>query len=135
MNMKSLVASLVALGAATSGAFAAAGDVQITEFAYRTLVGEYIEARVFAAGGVDFTDWTFDDSSANPASGFDLSGLGSRAQGDVVIITEVSAAVFEQAWYTDAGVSKPANAYIIGCNNQNLGNGDAINIYDDANQL
>lgn len=122
------IAILAALAAASSVANA---QLVITEVSYKGLFGEYIEV-TNTGSALDVTGYSFDDSSNNPGTvDFPAETL---ANGQCVIITEVSSAIFTQAWYTEP-VSDPVitNApFIIGNNTANLGRADTIYIYDDA---
>ncbi len=111
---------------------AALASVFITEFMYRGLNDtnhEFIEFTNLGATAVDFTGWRYDDDSANPAAGFDLSGFGLVSSGESVIITEMSANAFRDAW----GLSSEVK--ILGGYGNNLGRADEINLFDGAGNL
>ncbi|MBT9456316.1 MAG: lamin tail domain-containing protein [Burkholderiaceae bacterium] len=120
------------LGAAAllSSAVAAQAQVQITEWMYNGngKTGEYVEFTNLGSSAVDFSGWSFDDSSRTVGS-FSLSGLGIVAAGQSVVMTEASAADFHAAWGQSAAVK------VVGGNTHNLGRGDEINLYDAAGQL
>ncbi len=100
-------------------------QMQITEWMYNGdgATGEYIELTNLGASAVDFTGWSFDDSSRTPGS-MDLSAFGSVAAGASVILTEATAADFRAAWHLAPTIQ------VIGGNTHNLGRGDEINLYD-----
>jgi len=122
MRRKTIVAAVVALLALAASA--QAGTVEITEWMYSGYEGEFIEFTNFGSSAVDFTGWTYDDDSNDPNVGFDLSGFGLVNPGESVVITESAAATFRAAWNLPAGVK------ILGGYTNNIGNGDAIYIYD-----
>ena len=121
-----LAALATGLGLPTVASAAGTPNIQITEFEYNT--SEFIELTNVGTGPQDFTGWSFDDSSAAPGS-FDISSLGTVAAGESVIISEVPAAEFRADWGLKDSVK------VVGSNDQNLGNGDAINIYDASKTL
>ncbi len=99
-------------------------NVQITEYMYNGngATGEYVEFTNLGNAPVDFTGWSFDDSSRAPGS-FSLSAPGVVAPGQSVIMTEATEAAFRSAW------NLPASVKVIGSNTHNLGRGDEINLY------
>lgn len=133
MKSKTLITTLAALAALTTGAVAQV-DLEISEVMYRGTGGEFIEvyneggSAVNMAGGAD--GFSFDDSSDNPDS-LDLSGVGTLESGDLFIITEVSCEVFVQYWFVDANQAYPDTlAAIVENNNENIGSSDTMYIYD-----
>jgi len=111
------------------GSQAAAIDVKITEWMYKGNDGEFIEFTNLGNTAIDFTGWSYADSSAT-AGDVSLSAFGLVGIGESVILTETEAAAFRAAWNLGADVK------IIGGNSKdNLGNGDAINLYDNNNTL
>lgn len=102
---------------------AAAAEVRITEWMYSGGNGEFIEFTNTGASAIDLTGWSYDDDSRTPG-GFDLSGFGSIAAGQSVIITESVAEDFRTAW----GLS--ASVLILGGVENNLGRNDEINLFD-----
>ncbi len=102
------------------------GDIVISEWMYNGLgegeVGEFVEFTNIGPNPVDFTGWSFDDSSRVPGSEV-LSGFGVVAPGQSVIFTDDTAAAFTTAWGL-SGVS------VIGGNTNNLGRSDEVNLYD-----
>lgn len=131
--MKKIASALVALAASMSFAHAGNQDVYITEFTYTALFGEFVEVtNTHATDTVDLTDWSFDDNSR--IAGTVAFPADDLLAGKSVIITEVSEAIFVQAWYTEP--SKSRNGAIIVANSTaNLGRSDEINIYDGSNIL
>ncbi|UCV09812.1 lamin tail domain-containing protein [Dechloromonas denitrificans] len=106
-------------------AFAATPNVQITEWMYNgnDATGEYIEFTNLGNSAVDFSGWSFDDSS-RAAGSVRLSAFGMVAAGQSVILTEAQASDFRAAWgLTD-------NVKVIGGNSNNLGRSDEINLYN-----
>ena len=117
----------VALMLAHSSAW---GAVRITEFMYNSTsasTGEFVEFTNLGSSAVDFTGWSFDDSSRTPGS-TSLSAFGSVAPGQSVVLTDADAATFIASWSL-SGVS------VIGGNADNLGRSDEINLYDASNNL
>lgn len=106
----------------------ARAELRITEWAYGAGSGEYVELTNVGASPIDFSGWSFDDDSRSPGS-FSLSGLGTVAPGESVIMTESSASDFRAAW------SLPLTVKVLGGNSNNLGRNDEINIYDASNLL
>ncbi len=115
-------------------------NIQITEFQYNGLgdgaalgrTSEFVELTNLGTSAIDFTGWSFDDSSrtpGDPIASFSLSALGLVAAGESVVIAEGSADAFRTAWNLAASVK------VAGGNAQNLGRGDEINVYDAANNL
>lgn len=108
---------------------AQAANVKITEWMYKGDDGEFIEFTNLGDTAIDFTGWSFADSSAKPGD-VSLSAFGVVGAGESVILTETEAGAFRIAW------NLGANVKIIGGNTKdNLGNGDAINLYDNTNTL
>lgn len=126
--MKRAVVSLVLL----SSVSAAFSNVYITEWMYNSLTSgapEYVEITNMGAVAVDFTNWSFDDSSRTPDE-FSLAEIGILAPGASAIITEeTTAAGFRVRWGL-AGTIQIASG-----NTDNLGRADEINIYDAADVL
>lgn len=106
--------------------------IRITEWMYNGggdgNIGEFVELTNLGAAAVDFTGWSFDDSSGVPGSQ-SLSGFGVVAPGESVIFTDSSAADFRSNWNLAATVK------VVGGNTNNLGRADEINIYDAGNIL
>lgn len=122
--MKPISRCLMAAGL-MAGTLTAQAQVQITEWMYNGngATGEYIELTNLGASAVDFSGWSFDDSSRTPGS-TDLSAFGSVAAGASVILTEATAADFRAAWKLAPTIQ------VIGGNTHNLGRSDEINLYD-----
>jgi hypothetical protein len=125
------IAILAALVAASASANA---QLKVTEVSYKGLFGEYIEVTntgsALIASQTD--DYSYDDSGATVGKvPFPAVAL---ANNQCVIITEVSSAIFNLAWYTEP-TSDPviANApVIIGNCTDNLGRADTINIFNNS---
>lgn len=126
MLSRTLIATALFAGAAT----AAQADVQITEWMYNGAgkTGEYIEFTNLGKQAVDFTGWSFDDSSRT-AGMVSLSGFGLVAAGQSVILTEAAAADFSAAWHLASSIK------VVGGNTNNLGRSDEINLYDAGGSL
>lgn len=107
----------------TASTLTAHAQVQITEWMYSGASGEYVEFTNLGASAVDFTGWSFDDSSRTAGS-TDLSAFGSVAAGASVILTEATADDFRAAWALAPTIQ------VIGGNTHNLGRSDEINLYD-----
>jgi predicted extracellular nuclease len=135
--MKTKLIALAAMMAITPFALAGDQDVYITEVMYTGLFGEFIEVTNTVSATVDLNGWRFDDSSASFAAGTVLfSSATVLGLNETIVITEVSEAVFVQAWFTDAGVTPPAGLVAIFENNSNnLGRSDEVNIYENGGTL
>jgi predicted extracellular nuclease len=132
MFKKSLARVTLAATALLAIGHASAGSVYITEWAYQGGAGEFIEFTNLGASAVNFGGWAFDDDSritlaANGA--FDLSGLGTVASGESVIITEANATDFRAFWHLSDTVK------VLGGVTNNLGRNDEINLFDNLGQL
>ncbi len=119
MISKLLFAALLSAGIVN----AAQANVYITEWMYSGAGGEFIEFTNLGTSAVDFTGWSYDDDSAT-AGVFDLSGFGSVAAGESVVITEDNAATFRSAWSLDASVK------VLGGYTNNIGRTDQINLFN-----
>ncbi|QJE97979.1 hypothetical protein [Luteolibacter luteus] len=126
------IAILAALVAACSSANA---QLKITEVMYKGMFGEFIEVTntgsALTASQTD--DYSYDDSGASAGKvPFPAVAL---ANNQCVIITEVSSAIFNLAWYTepsgDNGLITVAPV-IIGNSTDNLGRSDTINIFQNS---
>ena len=130
---------LIALAALAAAPLAHAGDqdLYITEVMYTGLFGEFVEVTNTGAAAVDVNGWVFDDNSRSFASGTVLfTSTTSLNQNQCFVITEVSEAVFTQAWFTDASHSTPSSLVAIYENNSNnLGRSDEVNIYENGGTL
>ena len=119
-------AHLVSLGLAalvTTASAPAVAQVQITEWMYSGAGGEFIEFTNLGSSAVDFTGWSYDDDSATPGI-FSLSGFGSVAPGESVIITEDNADIFRADW------SLAASVKVLGGYTNNIGRADAIYLFN-----
>ncbi len=125
--MKKLISLLVLVLAVNSMA-----TMQITEWMYKSTANgsnaEFIEFTNIGSTAINMAGWSFDDSS-RAAGSFSLSGFGTVAPGESVILTEWTVAAFRTEWGLGASVK------ILGGLDQNLGNGDEINIYNASNAL
>ena len=101
-------------------------QILITEWMYNG--SEFVEFTNVGSTAVDMTGWSFDDSSAT-AGAFDLSAFGTVAAGQSVILAEVDAAAFRTEWSLDSSV------VVIGLNDQNLGRGDVMNLFNASSVL
>jgi hypothetical protein len=108
-------------------ALPAQAQVRITEYMYSG--EEFIELSNLGANPVDFTGWSFDDNSRVPGS-LPLTGFGTVAAGESVIISERGADTFREVYGLCAGLK------VIGGNSAHaLGRADEINLYDAQGQL
>jgi predicted extracellular nuclease len=108
-------------------------DVRITEFMYKGegSPGEFVEFTNLGTTAVDMTGWSEDDSTRTPnKSGHSLSAFGVVQSGQSVIFTEAAPDAFRAAWGLSDSV-KVIGPY----SNDNLGNGDEINLYDNTGSL
>ncbi len=106
-----------------------AAQMRITEWMYSGGDGEFIEFTNVGGAPVSMADWAYDDDSADPLQGFDLSGFGVVQPGESVVLTESDAETFRAAWGLCSGVR------ILGGYTNNLGRNDQINLFDAADQL
>lgn len=112
------------------GSMANAGMV-ITEWMYGSggSGAEYVEFTNTGAVPMDMTGWSYDDDS-RLVGVFSLSGFGTVAPGESVIITEdPSAANFRSVWNLAASVK------VLAGYTNNLGRGDEINLFDGSGVL
>ncbi len=108
-------------------------DIRITEFMYKGegSPGEFVEFTNLGTTAVDMTGWSEDDSTRSPnKSGHSLSAFGVVQSGQSVIFTEAAPDAFRAAWGLSDSV-KVIGPY----SNDNLGNGDEINLYDNSGNL
>jgi hypothetical protein len=108
-------------------------DIRITEFMYKGegSPGEFVEFTNLGTTAVDMTGWSEDDSTRSPnKSGHSLSAFGVVQSGQSVIFTEAAPDAFRAAWGLSDSV-KVIGPY----SNDNLGNGDEINLYDNTGSL
>jgi predicted extracellular nuclease len=111
------------------GAAPANAGVFISEFSRGGGAGEFVEIVNTGPGPVDTTGWSFDDVSA-VAGAFPFgSAIGVLAVGEAAIVSELDAATFRTNWGLASTVK------VVGGNDQNLGNGDTMNIFDSAGAL
>jgi hypothetical protein len=139
MINKTLVHALLGAGAilAVSGTALAdtvsSEDIRITEFMYKGegSPGEFVEFTNLGPTAVNMTGWSEDDSTRTPnKSGHSLSAFGLVQSGQSVIFTEADPTAFRAAWNLSSSVE------VIGpYSNDNLGNGDEINLYDAQGNL
>lgn len=129
--MKSKLAILAALAAVTVSANAQS-NVQISEIMYTGLFGEFVEIVNDGDTAQDMTGWSFSDN-ARTIGDTSLSQIGTLSPGEVAIITEVSDAIFNLAWFTEPGTDAGRGVMpvenIVENNSTNLGRSDEVNIY------
>ncbi|MCW2759693.1 MAG: hypothetical protein JWO46_3439, partial [Nocardioidaceae bacterium] len=140
--MRTLRRSLSAALAASLGALtlvvvvpAAHADpgasIRITEFAYGGKVaaagdGEYVELTNTGTAPQDLTGWTYDNKTATAATGLSLTGLGTVAAGESVIVTDLTDAQFRTEW----GL-KPAVKVLTNAQTHTLNSGpNSVHVYD-----
>ena len=135
-----LAASVLAVASSVSSALPAAAApvavpapaIRITEFSYQlrdfVTEHEFVELTNVGTTPVNMTGWSFDDVDAIPGQ-FSLSGFGTVAVGESVIITSATPEDFRTYF------SLPGTVKVVGGSTQGLGNGDQINIWDDAGVL
>ena len=117
-----LIAATLCVGATAH----AASPVAITEWMYNG--SEFIEFTNLSGAAIDLSGWSFDDDSRT-AGTVSLSGFGTLAAGEVVILAEDDAATFRAKWSLGDGVK------VIGGNSVNLGRNDEINLFDATGAL
>ncbi len=103
-------------------------QVRITEFMHTGTGGEFIEFRNFGGSPVNMAGWHFSDETRAPGQ-VDLSGFGTVAAGEAVILTESIAADFRTDWGLSGTVK------VVGGNTINIGKADEINLYDNSGAL
>ncbi len=101
-----------------------AGQIRITEWMYDGAGGEFIELTNVGGSPVSMLGWRYDDDSADPLIGFDLSGFGTVQPGESVVLSEVAAEDFRNDWNLCGSVR------ILGGYTNNLGRADQINVFD-----
>jgi hypothetical protein len=129
VDRRSLAAALACL--AWFGAAAGANaQIRITEYMYTGPDGEYVELTNIGALPIDMAGWSYDDNDNIPGA-FSLSGFGSVAPGESVIITEGDAETFRLAW------GLPGTVKILGGSGgpSAMGRNDTINVWDASNSL
>lgn len=123
------IAILAALVAASSSANA---QLKITEVMYKGMFGEFIEVTNTGSAltGAQLDDYSYDDSGK--VAGKVPFPAVALANNQCVIITEVSSAIFNLAWYTEPSTDPViTNAPVIIANStDNLGRSDTIYIFD-----
>jgi hypothetical protein len=119
-----------------SSAHADAGAaIRITEFAYGGKAagaaggdGEYVELTNVGDASQDLTGWTYDNSAASPGTGLSLSGLGTVAPGESVIVSDLSDVEFRTEWGLKTSVKVLSNG-----KTHTLNSGpNAIHVYDNG---
>jgi predicted extracellular nuclease len=129
MVTRFFVRFLAAAAVLLAAAHVYASGVYITEWMYSGANGEFVEFTNLSGSVVDFTGWSYADSSKLPGD-VDLSGFGVVAAGESVILTETAADAFRTAWGLSSSVK------VIGENSKdNLGRNDEINLYDSSGSL
>ncbi len=106
-----------------------AAPMRITEWMYSGPDGEFIEFTNIGDEAVSLVGWTYDDDSADPAQGFDLSGFGLVQPGESVLITESDPEAFRVAWALCNAVR------VLGPYSNTLGRADEINLYNAEGEL
>ena len=135
MQKQNLVRALLSLGAlagVASGAYAdSLPDVRITEFMYKNenSPAEFVQITNLGTTAVDMTGWSEDDSTGQPGV-HPLSGFGVLQPGESGILAETDQATFDAAWNLSSTVP-----FVNEGSKDNLGNGDAINLYNGSGQL
>ncbi len=117
---------LRAAAAATLLAGSSQAAIVITEWMYSG--DEFIEFTNTGSTAVDFTGWSYDDSTRTPGQ-VSLSAFGIVQPGQSVILAESDEAAFRTEW------SLAPSVVVIGSNADNLGRADEINLYDAASNL
>ena len=127
--MKNIVTTLAVLAAATS-----AHSMEITEVMYKGMFGEFVEVTNTTGSTIlaaNLANWSFDDNSLIARTVVFPTNQGNLANGQCVIITEVSRTIFNQAWFVEPSKSPDVGTIIyIDNNTTNLGRSDAAAIFD-----
>lgn len=127
--MKTLFFSLTACALASL----ASAQMVITEWMYQGVNSgvapehEFVEFTNIGNTAIDMSGWHFGDSGGTPV--FDLSGFGVVQAGESVVMTDIDAAIFRNLWNLDTQIK------VVGNSNPGLGRNDAINLFDQANNL
>ena len=126
--MKNIITTLAVLAAATS-----AHSMEITEFSFKGLFGEYVEVTNTTGSTItaaNLGNWSFDDNSFVAGTVPFPTTQGNLANGQCVIITEVSRTIFNQAWFVEPSKSPTVSPviYVDNCTT-NLGKSDAAAIF------
>lgn len=100
------------------------GAIRITEWMYDGPGGEFVELTNIGGTPVSLAGWRYDDDSADPTIGFDLSGFGIVQPGESVVFTESDAEAFRIDW------NLCSSQKLLGGYTNNLGRADQINIFD-----
>lgn len=126
--MKSLYLTLATFAVAT---VASNAQVRVTEYSHKGLFGEYFEVANLGSS-LSISGYEFNDNSGTAPTAIALPAV-TLGTNDVVIVTEVSQDVFEQAWFVDRGATPPTTikGYVEN-NTRNLGKTDEIRIFDAA---
>ncbi|MEO8010120.1 MAG: lamin tail domain-containing protein [Dokdonella sp.] len=103
---------------------ASPGLMRISEWMYDSAGGEFIELTNVGGLPISLVGWRYDDDSANPSIGFDLSGFGTVQPGESVVLSEFEAEAFLDDW------NLCSNVKILGGYTNNLGRADQINVFD-----
>lgn len=90
---------------------------------------DFFELTNFGAASVDLTGWKFDDDGADPLSGADLGSVSIAPGESVVFVQDLDPTAFRSWW----GISE--SIQVVSHNGPGLGKNDAVNIYDDADNL
>src|ERR1700761_2800932 len=131
-NVLRALLSLGALACVASGAYAdTLPDVRITEFMYKneSSPAEFVQITNLGTTAVDMTGWSEDDSTGQPGV-HPLSGFGVLQPGESAILAETDQATFDAAWNLPSTVP-----FVDEGSKDNLGNGDAINLYNASGQI
>lgn len=118
--------------AVLSYTFGSKGGMRISEWTYSSDSGEFVEFTNMSDASIDMTGWSYDDDNAI-AGAFDLSAFGAVDPGESVVLTDAIEADFRTAWGLDASVKVIGELGVI--TGSNLGRNDAINLFDDAENL
>lgn len=126
--MKALSLALAAFAAATAAANA---QIRVTEYSYKGLFGEYFEVSNLGASAVNITGYRFNDNSGTFSTGIALPSV-TLSNRDTVIVTEVSATVFDLVWFIEPGFGTSPSTLkgYVANNTKNLGKVDEIRIFN-----
>lgn len=125
MRLSVFGAGLLAVAVSTGPASAA---VVISEWMYDG--SEFIEFTNTGPAAVNFAGWSFDDSTRTFGS-LSLSGFGTVASGEAVLVSQDTPAAFRATWGLPETVKVIQN---IGADNL-LQRGDEINLYNSDDDL
>ncbi|MGF1530445.1 MAG: lamin tail domain-containing protein [Puniceicoccaceae bacterium] len=127
--------SLISIAAGSFlAAISASGTLLITEIQSNQNFAsgeDFFEITNFGNSAVDLTGWTYDDSSNNPAVGFNFGELSIAAGESIVFVEDLTAEAFRTWW----GIPDTVQVVTYSGSGLGLGQDDAVNIFDADDNL